>query len=136
MLAPYSETARSKLSDGSGTSSALASTSGKTMPDLLLAAARGRELRRRHVDADGPGAALREPGRDVCRAAAELDDVEAVDVAEAAERRLRTPKTPQVISSSAHFALARASVYSAFACVQSSRLRFASSEISGIGAAR
>ena len=103
-------------------------------PGLLLAAAGGRELRRGDVDADGPGAALREPGRDVRGAAAELDDVEAVDVAEAAERSSSgTSKTPQVISSSAHFALARASVYSAFAFVQSSRLRLASSEISGIG---
>jgi hypothetical protein len=41
----------------------------------------------------------------------------------------RTSKTPHVISSAAQFTLARASVYSAFACVQSSRLRRASSEI-------
>ena len=58
-------------------------------PVLLLAAARGLELGRRHVDADRPRAAPREPGREVGRAAAELDDVEAVDVAERAERRPR-----------------------------------------------
>ena len=57
-------------------------------PELLLAAPRRRELRRGHVDADRPRAAAGEPGGDVGRAAAELDDVEAVDVAERAERRL------------------------------------------------
>ena len=92
MLAPYSETARSKLSDGSGTSSALASTSGNSIPNSRLAAAGGRELRRRHVDADGPRAALREPGGDVRGAAAQLDDVEPVDVAERVEGRLRDPE--------------------------------------------
>ena len=43
---------------------------------------RGVELRGRDVDADRPRAELREPRREVRGAAAELDDVEARDVAE------------------------------------------------------
>ena len=50
--------------------------------ELGLAAARGRELRRRHVDADGAGAPSGEPRRDVRRAATELDDVEPAHVPE------------------------------------------------------
>ena len=48
-------------------------------PELLLAAPRRRELGRSDVDADRARAAPGEPRGDVGRAAAELDDVEAVD---------------------------------------------------------
>ena len=101
-------------------------------PELDLAASGGLELGRRHVDADGAGATLRKPGRDVRRAAAELDDVEAIDGPRLPSALSGIPKTPHVISSAAQFELARASVYAAFACVQSSRFRFASSEIPGM----
>ena len=93
--APYSETARSKLASGSGTSSALASTSGNSSPNSLLHRARGLELRRRDVDADRPRAAPREPGGDVRRAAAELDDVLAGDVGKRAQLRLGHVQIPQ-----------------------------------------
>ena len=76
MDAPYSETARSKLASGSGTSSALASTSGNSSP-VSPAAPRGLELRRGDVDADRPRTTTGEPRRDVRRAAAELDHVHA-----------------------------------------------------------
>ncbi len=49
------------------------------------------ELRRRDVDADGARAELREPRREVGRAAAELDDVEAGDVAEHVQLGLGDP---------------------------------------------
>ena len=115
MLAPYSETARSKLSAGSGTSSALASTSGNVDARLALAAAGGLELGRRDVDADRARAAPREPGRDVRGAAAELDDVEPVDVPERVERRLGHAEDAPGDLLRAQVALALASVYSAFA---------------------
>ena len=86
MLAPYSETARSKLSDGQRHVLGARLDEREVEPDLGLAAARRRELRRRDVDADRAGAAPGEPGGDVRGAAAELDDVEPVDVAERAER--------------------------------------------------
>src|SRR5262249_41971978 len=69
---------------------------------LGAAASRRLELRRRDVDADRPRPGAREPGGDVRRAAAELDDVEPGDIAENAElclrrlpyppRRLRVPR--------------------------------------------
>ena len=107
MLAPYSETARSKLSDGKRDVLGARLDEWELEPELGLAASRGRELGRRDVDADGARAAPGEPRRDVRRAAAELDDVEPVDVAERAERRLGTPKTPQVISPRPSLARAR-----------------------------
>ena len=61
---------------------ASASTSGNSSPVSRLIRARRLELRRRDVDADRPRAALREPGGEVRGAAAELDHVEPVDVAE------------------------------------------------------
>src|SRR5204862_8245388 len=45
----------------------------------------GRALGRRRIHTDRPRAAPREPRREVRRAATELDDVEAVDVAEDAD---------------------------------------------------
>ena len=84
---------------------------------------RGLELRRRHVDADDARAARRQPRAEVRGAAAELDDVLAVDVGQHADLRLRgRAPMPQAISSSDHASCARASVYSAFAFVHASRL--------------
>ena len=60
--------------------------------ELELTAARGGELGRGDIDADRTCAAPREPGRDVRGAAAELDDVEAVDRAKRVERRLGDPE--------------------------------------------
>ena len=61
----------------------------KLEPELLLHGARRRKLCGRRIDAHGPRAALREPGREVGGAASELDDVETGDVAEDADFRLR-----------------------------------------------
>src|SRR5207253_5757152 len=47
------------------------------------------ELRGRWVDADNARAAAREPRREICRAAAELDDVEVTHIAEDVELRFR-----------------------------------------------
>ena len=131
MLAPYSETARSKLSEGSGTSSALASTSGKARPVSCW---------QRRAVASWAGVTSTPMGRAPRRASqAETYAVPQPSSTTSSPLRSpsvprpssRTPHTPQVISCSAHFRAAFASVYAAFACVQSSRLRFASSEISG-----
>src|SRR5436190_1840002 len=46
-------------------------------PEALLQLARGRQLRRRVVQGHRPGAAARQPGRDVAGTAAELNGVEA-----------------------------------------------------------
>ena len=97
MLAPYSESARSKLASGSGTRRRLASTSGNTSPVSSWQPSRGGELRGRHVDTDRARAAPREPRGEVGRAAAELDDVEPVDVAEQPQLRLgHVPNIPQL----------------------------------------
>ncbi len=94
-LAPYSDSAKSKLASGSGTFSASASISGNSMPCSRLHRARGGELALRLVDADGPRAAAGEPGREVGGAAAELDRVEPVDVGERADVVLRdAPHAP------------------------------------------
>jgi hypothetical protein len=82
MLAPYSEIARSKLSGGSGTFSALASRSGKSIPKSRWHRRAVASCAGSHVDTDRAGTASREPGRNVGRAATELDDIEAVDVAQ------------------------------------------------------
>src|SRR5262249_13014103 len=58
---------------------------------LPLHSPRGLELRRRRVDADDARAATREPGGEVRRPAAELDDVETVDVAENVQLGLGYP---------------------------------------------
>ena len=87
-------------------------------PCLRLHAPRRRELRGRRVDADGSRAAPREPRGEVRRAAAELDDVEAVDVAEAADVGSAMPNTPHddlPLGSPGRSAFA--SVNSAFGCV-------------------
>ena len=59
------------------------------MPGLRLQPPCGVELRRGDVDADGPRAALREPGGEVASAAPEVDDVETRDVAEQPDLGLR-----------------------------------------------
>ena len=102
-LAPYSEIAMSKESSGSGTASALPSMSGKSQAVLGLQRARGRELLRRHVDADRSRAAARQPRRDVGRAAAELDHVAPVDLGQRARLASGISHVPQVISSSAQW---------------------------------
>ena len=53
---------------------------GELEPVLALQLARRLELRRRHVDADRPGAAASQPRRDVRGAAAELEHVRAVQL--------------------------------------------------------
>ena len=58
---------------------------------LRLHRPRGRELALRLVDADRPRAAAGEPGREVGGAAAELDRVQAVEVGECVDLRLRDP---------------------------------------------
>ena len=58
---------------------------------LRLHRARRRELALRLVDADRPRAAAGEPGREVGGAAAELDRVQAVEVGERVDLRLRDP---------------------------------------------
>ena len=89
MLAPYSETARSKLASGSGTSSALASISGNTMP--VSSCTRRAVSSWAGVTSTPTGRApcLASQRGEVRRAAAELDDVEARDVPEDVERRSR-----------------------------------------------
>src|SRR2546423_3566357 len=84
-LAPHSEMARSKLPEGSGISPASASTSREGDAKPVLAAPRGLELGGGHVHPDWPGAAPGQPGGEVRRPAAELDDIQAADVAEHAE---------------------------------------------------
>ena len=133
MLAPYSETARSKLSDGSGTSSALASISGNSMPNSAW---------QRRAVASCAGVTSTPTGRAPRRASqaetyavpqpSSITSRPATSPSEPSDDS-GTPKTPQVISAAAQLSLAFASVYAAFASVQSSRFRFASSEISGIG---
>ena len=89
------------------------------IPRLRAAAPRRLELRRREVDADDARAAPREPGAEVRRPAAELDDVLARRRRRGTPHlRLGSPHIPQVISSRAQASRARASVYSAFAFVQ------------------
>ncbi len=89
MLAPYSDTARSKLSDGERHVLGARLDERELDPVLRLTAPGRRELGRRDVDAHRPRTAPGEPGRDVGGAAPELDHVEAVDLAECSERRLR-----------------------------------------------
>ena len=101
----------------------------KLEPELLLAPPGRGELGRSDVDADRARAPPGEPRRDVGRAAAELDDVEPFDLTERPERRLRVAEDAPGDLGLGPVVAARASVYSAFACVQSSRLRFASSEM-------
>ena len=96
-LAPHSEMARSKL-PGSGTSAASASMSGKVMPD------RSWQRRADSSWADlprpgRPGTAPGQPGGEVRRPAAELDDIKAADVAEHAELLLGHVEDAQVMSS-------------------------------------
>jgi hypothetical protein len=81
-LAPYSENARSKLASGSGTGLGAGLEQREVAAKLLLTAASGLELSRRDIDADGPRAAPREPTREVRRAAAQLDYVEAAHIVE------------------------------------------------------
>ena len=92
--------------------------------ELGIHAPRRIELRRSHVDADDPPrAALLQPGAEVGRAAAELDDVFARDVGQRVDVATRVPRRrPHVISSCAHASWARASVCSSFAFVQARRL--------------
>ncbi len=72
-----------------------------------------------------------EPRGDVGRAAAELDDVEAVDVPERVERGLGHPEdAPGDLLGQPRSRSLWRRCSSAFACVQSSRFRFASSEMS------
>ena len=97
-------------------------------PELLLAAARGRQLGG-HVDADGACTLARQPRGDVCRAAAELDDVEPVDLAQRAERRLRDPvHAPRDLLPRPGLARVRVRVLGVRRSPRSSRLRRASSD--------
>src|SRR5207248_9815949 len=60
----------------------------KFEPSLRLHAPRRLELRRRRIDADRPRAPSRQPRGEVCGAAAELDDVETIDLADTPDLRL------------------------------------------------
>ena len=77
MLAPYSEIARSN--DGVGERHPLGAgvDQGEPEAELLLEAARGRQLGRGVVQSDGPGTTAGQPGRHVAGAAAKLDGVTA-----------------------------------------------------------
>ena len=86
---------------------------------LLHHAARGRELRRRRVDAGHPSSAPGEPGAEVRRAATELDHVESVHLGEGADLSSGIENTPQRIPSCSHARRAFGSVCSAFVCVHS-----------------
>jgi hypothetical protein len=83
-LAPHSDTARSKLPDGSGTSPASASMSGTKTPDRSWQR-RGGELAPGEVDPGRPGSPSGQPGGEVRGPAAGLDHVHAADVAGHAE---------------------------------------------------
>jgi hypothetical protein len=65
-------------------------------PELLLHLASRRELCRSRVDADRSCATLREPGRNVRRAAAEIEDVEAGYVAKNLQPLLGVPEDAEV----------------------------------------
>ena len=90
-LAPYSDSAKSKLASGSGTVLGVGLDQRELDAVLRLHRARRRELALGLVDADGPRAAAGEPGREVGGAAAELDRVQAVDVGERADLGLGDP---------------------------------------------
>src|SRR4029077_14023655 len=64
----------------------------------VLAAPGRLELSRSHVHPNRPGAALGQPGGEVRRPAAELDDIQAADVTEHAELLLGHVEIPQVMS--------------------------------------
>ena len=85
--APNSETTRSKLAPGRPVSAASASTRG-TRSRSRPSCGGPLELCGCDVDADRPSAELGEPRGEVRRAAAELADVEAVDVTEHVQLRL------------------------------------------------
>jgi len=88
----------------------------------VLAAPGRLELSRSHVHPNRPGAALGQPGGEVRRPAAELDDIQAADVTEHAELLLgHVENTPgDVLGPQARKACS--SPYSLFARVHSSRL--------------
>lgn len=75
MLAPNSEIARSKLSEGWHVLSTRFNQ-GKRDPELILAAARRGKLRGSDIHPDSTRTAFRKPGRDVGCATAEFDDIQ------------------------------------------------------------
>ena len=123
MDAPYSETARSKLSSGSGTASALASSSGNSRPKRscisravaswagVTSTPTGRAPRRA---SQAETYAVPQPSSTTSRPSTESGSTRASDSG--------MPQTPQVISSEAH-ARGASSAYSGAQDVHSSRLR-------------
>ena len=86
-LAPYSETARSKLASGKRHILGVRFDEWKVEPCLILHPARRVELCRSDVDADGSCALSREPRGEVGGPAPELDHVETCNVAERVQLR-------------------------------------------------
>ena len=72
-LAPYSDTAASKLSSSNGTSSTLAEIDGERDVRLGLESLRCPDLRRAEVDSHRMHAGALEPCADSARAASELE---------------------------------------------------------------
>src|SRR5919106_2744357 len=127
MLAPYSDTTRSKVASAKGTSSALASPSETSSPVSVC---------NRRAVSSCAGVTSTPTGRAPFRA--NHADTYAVPHPSSTTSKPRTsprtptslsgtPNAPHVISSRSHASRAAASVYSAFVTVQTSRLRRACS---------